>query len=153
MIKKFTRIVLTAVMPIGMIAGCATAEKSEAKEQKAVHSEKKDYTDYSYGSKGIVVSGKAKERQQYEVGYMDDNKLIGIDENIEDCIVLDNKDEAGLVWKQIERGSIIEVQYGKDRNDIVGVQLVGDREPYEISDKFDRNTINEIVENVKGNLQ
>ena len=63
MIKKFTRIVLTAVMPIGMIAGCATAEKSEAKEQKAVHSEKKDYTDYSYGSKGIVVSGKAKERQ------------------------------------------------------------------------------------------
>ncbi|ABK86223.1 lipoprotein [Bacillus thuringiensis] len=153
MIKKFTRIVLTAVMPIGMIAGCATAEKSEAKEQKAVQSEKKDYTDYSYGSKGIVVSGKAKERQQYEVGYMDDNKLIGIDENIEDCIVLDNKDEAGLVWKQIERGSIIEVQYGKDRNDIVGVQLVGDREPYEISDKFDRNTINEIVENVKGNLQ
>ncbi|AJH81171.1 hypothetical protein FOC88_10210 [Bacillus thuringiensis] len=153
MIKKFTRIVLTAVMPIGMIAGCATAEKSEAKEQKAVQSEKKDYTDYSYGSKGIVVSGKAKERQQYEVGYMDDNKLIGIDENIEDCIVLDNKDEAGLVWKQIERGSIIEVQYGKDRNDIVGVQLVGNREPYEISDKFDRNTINEIVENVKGNLQ
>ncbi|CUB57600.1 hypothetical protein [Bacillus anthracis] len=153
MIKKFTRIVLTAVMLIGMIAGCATAEKSEAKEQKAVQSEKKDYTDYSYGSKGIVVSGKAKERQQYEVGYMDDNKLIGIDENIEDCIVLDNKDEAGLVWKQIERGSIIEVQYGKDRNDIVGVQLVGDREPYEISDKFDRNTINEIVENVKGNLQ
>ncbi|GAB6416435.1 hypothetical protein [Bacillus cereus] len=153
MIKKFTRIVLTAVMPIGMIAGCATAEKSEAKEQKAVQSEKKDYTDYSYGSKGIVVSGKAKERQQYEVGYMDDNKLIGIDENIEDCIVLDNKDEAGLVWKQIERGSIIEVQYGKDRNDIVGVQLVGDCEPYEISDKFDRNTINEIVENVKGNLQ
>ncbi|UYW69130.1 hypothetical protein [Bacillus cereus] len=153
MIKKFTRIVLTAVMPIGMIAGCATAEKSEAKEQKAVQSEKKDYTDYSYGSKGIVVSGKAKERQQYEVGYMDDNKLIGIDENIEDCIVLDNKDEAGLVWKQIERGSIIEVQYGKDRNDIVGVQLVGDREPYEISDKFERNTINEIVENVKGNLQ
>ncbi|WP_411500874.1 hypothetical protein [Bacillus thuringiensis] len=153
MIKKFTRIVLTAVMSIGMIAGCATAEKSEAKEQKAVQSEKKDYTDYSYGSKGIVVSGKAKERQQYEVGYMDDNKLIGIDENIEDCIVLDNKDEAGLVWKQIERGSIIEVQYGKDRNDIVGVQLVGDREPYEISDKFDRNTINEIVENVKGNLQ
>lgn len=152
MIKKFTRIVLTAVMPIGMIAGCATAEKSEAKEQKAVQSEKKDYTDYSYGSKGIVVSGKAKERQQYEVGYMDDNKLIGIDENIEDCIVLDNKDEAGLVWKQIERGSIIEVQYGKDRNDIVGVQLVGNREPYEISDKFDRNTINEIVENVKGNL-
>lgn len=153
MIKKFTRIVLTAVMPIGMIAGCATAEKSEAKEQEAVQSEKKDYMDYSYGSKGIVVSGKAKERQQYEVGYMDDNKLIGIDENIEDCIVLDNKDEAGLVWKQIERGSIIEVQYGKDRNDIVGVQLVGDREPYEISDKFDRNTINEIVENVKGNLQ
>ncbi|MEF7561135.1 hypothetical protein [Bacillus thuringiensis] len=153
MIKKFTRIVLTAVMPIGMIAGCATAEKSEAKEQKAVQSEKKDYTDYSYGSKGIVVSGKAKECQQYEVGYMDDNKLIGVDENIEDCIVLDNKDEAGLVWKQIERGSIIEVQYGKDRNDIVGVQLVGDREPYEISDKFDRNTINEIVENVKGNLQ
>lgn len=152
MIKKFTRIVLTAVMPIGMIAGCATAEKSEAKEQKAVQSEKKDYTDYSYGSKGIVVSGKAKERQQYEVGYMDDNKLIGIDENIEDCIVLDNKDEAGLVWKQIERGSIIEVQYGKDRNDIVGVQLVGDREPYEISDKFDRNTVNEIVGNVKGNL-
>ncbi|SME24788.1 hypothetical protein BACERE00175_04163 [Bacillus cereus] len=45
------------------------------------------------------------------------------------------------------------MQYGKDRNDIVGVQLVGDREPYEISDKFDRNTINEIVENVKGNLQ
>ncbi|MGG0202055.1 hypothetical protein [Bacillus anthracis] len=153
MIKKFTRIVLTAVMPIGMIAGCAIAEKSEAKEQKAVQSEKKDYTDYSYGSKDIVVSGKAKERQQYEVGYMDDNKLIGIDENIEDCIVLDNKDEAGLVWKQIERGSIIEVQYGKDRNDIVGVQLVGNREPYEISDKFDRNTINEIVENVKGNLQ
>lgn len=153
MIKKFTRIVLTAVIPIGMIAGCAIAEKSEAKEQKAVQSEKKDYTDYSYGSKGIVVSGKAKERQQYEVGYMDDNKLIGIDENIEDCIVLDNKDEAGLVWKQIERGSIIEVQYGKDRNDIVGVQLVGNREPYEISDKFDRNTINEIVENVKGNLQ
>ncbi|HDR4897972.1 TPA: hypothetical protein QCR38_000113 [Bacillus cereus] len=152
MIRKFTRIVLTAVMPIGMIAGCATAEKGEAKEQKAVQSEKKDYTDYSYGSKGIVVSGKAKERQQYEVGYMDDNKLIGIDENIEDCIVLDNKDEAGLVWKQIERGSIIEVQYGKDRNDIVGVQLVGDREPYEISDKFDRNTINEIVENVKGTL-
>ena len=31
--------------------------------------------DYSYGSKGILVSGKAKERQQYEIGYMDDNKL------------------------------------------------------------------------------
>ena len=38
---------------------------------------------------------------------------IGIDENIEDCIILDNKDEAGLIWKQIERGSIIEVQYGR----------------------------------------
>ncbi|GAB6493252.1 group-specific protein [Bacillus sp. UMTAT18] len=152
MIKKFTRIVLTAVMPISMIVGCGNTEKTEVKEPKAIQSEKKDYTDYSYGSKGIVVSGKAKERQQYEVGYMDDNKLIGIDENIEDCIVLDNKDKAGLVWKQIARGSIIEVQYGKDRNDIVGVQLVGDREPYEISDKFDRNTINEIVENVKGNL-
>ncbi|MDE7552833.1 hypothetical protein [Bacillus tropicus] len=150
--KKFTRVVLTAVMPISMIVGCGNTEKTEAKEPKAIQSEKKDYTDYSYGSKGIVVSGKAKERQQYEVGYMDDNKLIGIDENIEDCIILDNKDEAGLVWKQIERGAIIEVQYGKDRNDIVGVQLVGDREPYEISDKFDRNTINEIVENVKGNL-
>ncbi len=152
MMKTFTRIVLTAVMPISMSMGCGNTEKTEAEEPKE-QAEKKDYTDYSYGSKGIVVSGKAKERQQYEVGYMDDNKLIGIDENIEDCIVLDNKDEAGLVWKQIERGSIIEVQYGKDRNDIVGVQLVGDREPYEISDKFDRNTINEIVENVKGNLQ
>lgn len=54
--------------------------------------------------------------------------------------------------KQVERGAIIEVQFGKDRNDIVGVQLVGDRESYEISDKFDRNTINEIVENVKENL-
>ncbi|HDR7896708.1 hypothetical protein ACL5YN_21225 [Bacillus pacificus] len=151
MIKKFTRVVLTTVMPIGLIMGCGNVEKTKAEEPKTA--EKKDYTDYSYGSKGIVVSGKAKERQQYEVGYMDDNKLIGIDENIEDCIVLDNKDEAGLVWKQIERGSIIEVQYGKNRNDIVGVQLVGDREPYEISDKFDRNTINEIVENVKGNLQ
>ena len=150
MIKKFTRVVLTTVMPIGLIMGCWNVEKTKAEEPKTA--EKKDYTDYSYGSKGIVVSGKAKERQQYEVGYMDDNKLIGIDENIEDCIVLDNKDEAGLVWKQIERGSIIEVQYGKDRNDIVGVQLVGDREPYEISDKFDRNTINEIVGNVKGNL-
>ncbi|HDR7281408.1 TPA: hypothetical protein QCW92_003851, partial [Bacillus paranthracis] len=111
MIKKFTRVVLTVVMPISMIVGCGNTEKTEAKEPKAIQSEKKDYTDYSYGSKGIVVSGKAKERQQYEVGYMDDNKLIGIDENIEDCIILDNKDEAGLVWKQIERGSIIEVQY------------------------------------------
>ena len=153
MIKKFTRVVQTTAMPISLIMGCGNVEKTKAEEPKAVQSEKKDYKDYSYGSKGIVVSGKAKERQQYEVGYMDDNKLIGIDENIEDCIVLDNKDEAGLVWKQIERGSIIEVQYGKDRNDIVGVQLVRDREPYEISDKFDRNTINEIVENVKGNLQ
>ena len=150
MIKKFTREILTTVMTIGLIMGCKKNKKTKAEEPKTA--EKKDYTDYSYGSKGIVVSGKAKERQQYEVGYMDDNKLIGIDENIEGCIVLDNKDEAGLVWKQIERGSIIEVQYGKDRNDIVGVQLVGDREPYEISDKFDRNTINEIVENVKGNL-
>ncbi|PHA20121.1 hypothetical protein COI69_28120 [Bacillus cereus] len=65
---------------------------------------------------------------------------------------LDNKDEVGYIWKQIERGSIIEVQYGKDRNDIVGVQLVGDRELFEISDKLDRNTINEIVGKVKGNL-
>ncbi|MEQ3594377.1 hypothetical protein ABEX39_14040 [Bacillus albus] len=152
MIKKFTRVVLTTAMPISLIMGCGNAEKTKAQETKAVQSEKKDYTDYSYGSKGTVVSGKAKERQQYEIGYMDDNKLIGIDENIEDCIILDNKDEASLVWKQIERGSIIEVQYGKNRNDIVGVQLVEDREPYEISDKFDRNTINEIVENVKGNL-
>ncbi|MBE7097286.1 hypothetical protein [Bacillus cereus] len=152
MIKKFTRVVLTTVMPISLIMGCGNTEKTKVQEQKAIQLEKKDYTDYSYGSKGILVSGKAKERQQYEVGYMDDNKLIGVDENIEDCIVLDNKDEAGLVWKQIERGSIIEVQYGKDRNDIVGVQLVRDRESYEISDKFDRNTINEIVENVKGNL-
>ncbi|MFJ8524098.1 hypothetical protein [Bacillus cereus] len=152
MIKKFTRVVLTTVMPISLIMGCGNAEKTKAQETKAVQSEKKDYMDYSNGSKGIVVSSKAKERQQYEVGFIDENKLIGIDENIEDCIILDNKDEASLVWKQIERGSIIEVQYGKDRNDIVGVQLVGDREPYEISDKFDRNTINEIVENVKGNL-
>lgn len=30
---------------------------------------------------------------------MDDNKLIGIDENIEDCIILDNKDEVGFIWK------------------------------------------------------
>lgn len=152
MIKKFTRVALTTVMPISLIMGCGNAEKTKAEESKAAQSEKKDYTDYSYGSKGILVSGKAKERQQYEVGFIDDNKLIGIDENIEDCLMLDNKDEASLVWKQIERGSIIEVQYGKDRNDIVGVQLVEDREPYEISDKFDRNTINEIVENVKGDL-
>ncbi|KKZ99317.1 hypothetical protein B4147_3901 [Bacillus wiedmannii] len=131
--------------------GCGNAEKTKAQETKAVQSKKKDYMDYSYGSKGILVSSKAKERQQYEVGFIDDNKLIGVDENIEDCMILDNKDEASLVWKQIERGSIIEVQYGKDRNDIVGVQLVGDREPYEISDKFDRNTINEIVEKAKGN--
>ncbi|MFE6706469.1 hypothetical protein ACFVEL_16065 [Bacillus thuringiensis] len=153
MIKKFTRVVLTMVMPISLITGCGAAEKTEAQKPKGVQKEKKDYyTDYSYGSKGILVSGKAKERQQYEIGYIDDNKLIGIDENIEDCIILDNKDEVGLIWKQIERGSIIEVQYGKDRNDIVGVQFVGDREPYEISDKFDRNTINEIVGQVKGNL-
>ncbi|MGG0079607.1 Lipoprotein [Bacillus cereus] len=152
MIKKFTRLVLTVVIPIVLITGCGTAEKTKVQETKAVKSEKKDYMDYSYGSKGILVSSKAKERQQYEVGFIDDNKLVGIDENIADCIILDNKDEAGLVWKQIERGSIIEVQYGKDRNDIVGVQLVGDRDTYEISDKFDRNTINEIVENVKGNL-
>ncbi|EJQ00043.1 hypothetical protein [Bacillus cereus] len=152
MIKKFTRVVLTAVMPIGLITGCGTTEKTEAKEPKAVQAEKKDYTDYSYGSKGILVSGKAKERLQYEVGYMDDNKLIGIDETIEDCIILNNKDEASHIWKQIERGSIIEVQYGKDHKDIVGVQLVGDRKPYEISDKFDRNTINEIVGKVKGSL-
>lgn len=151
MIKKFTRVVLTTVMPISLIMGCGNAEKTKAQETKAVQSKKKDHMDYSYGSKGILVSSKAKERQQYEVGFIDDNKLIGVDENIEDCMILDNKDEASLVWKQIERGSIIEVQYGKDRNDIVGVQLVGDREPYEISDKFDRNTINEIVENVKGN--
>ncbi|SIQ79651.1 hypothetical protein SAMN05878494_2499 [Bacillus cereus] len=152
MIKKFTRVVLTTVMPISLIMGCGNDEKTKAQEPKVVQSEKKDYMDYSYGSKGILVSGKAKERQQYEVGYMDDNKLIGIDENIEDCIILDNKDEAGYIWKQVERGAIIEVQFGKERNDIVGVQLVGDRDPYEISDKFDRNTINEIVENVKGNL-
>jgi hypothetical protein len=153
MIKKFTRLVLIVVMPISLITGCGAAEKAETQKPKAVQTEKKDYMDYSYGSKGILVSGKAKERQQYEIGYMDDNKLIGIDENIEDCIILDNKDKAGLIWKQIERGSIIEVQYGKDRNDIVGVQFVGDRESYEISDKFDRNTINELVENVKGNLE
>ncbi|MDR4171644.1 hypothetical protein CN327_16120 [Bacillus cereus] len=152
MIKKFTRVVLTMVMPISLIMGCGNAEKTKTQETKAVQSEKKNYMDYSYGSKGILVSGKAKERQQYEVGFIDDNKLIGIDENIEDCIILDNKDEAGYIWKQIEQGSIIEVQFGKDRNDIVGVQLVGDRDTYEISDKFDRNTINEIVENVKGNL-
>ncbi|KAA0782406.1 MULTISPECIES: hypothetical protein [Bacillus] len=152
MIKKFTRVVLTTVMPISFIMGCENDEKTKAKEPKVVQSEKKDYMDYSYGSKGILVSGKAKERQQYEVGFIDDNKLIGIDENIEDCIILDNKDEASYIWKQVERGAIIEVQFGKDRNDIVGVQLVGDRDPYEISDKFDRNTINEIVENVKGNL-
>ncbi|MED1114199.1 hypothetical protein [Bacillus paramycoides] len=152
MIKKFTRVVLTAVMPIGLIAGCGTAEKTEAKEPKAVQTEQKDYMDYSYGNAGILVSGKAKERQQYEIGYIDDNMLIGINENIEDCIVLDNKDEAGYIWKQLERGSIIEVQYGKNRNDIVGVQFVGDREPYEISDKLDRNTINEIVGKVKGDL-
>ncbi|CAM4230277.1 hypothetical protein ACQKD9_08655 [Bacillus paramycoides] len=152
MIKKFTRVVLTAVMPIGLIAGCGTAEKTEAKEPKAVQTEQKDYMDYSYGNAGILVSGKAKERQQYEIGYIDDNMLIGINENIEDCIVLDNKDEAGYIWKQLEHGSIIEVQYGKNRNDIVGVQFVGDREPYEISDKLDRNTINEIVGKVKGNL-
>lgn len=108
--------------------------------------------DYSYGSAGILVSGKAKERQQYEIGYIDDNMLIGIDENIEDCITLNNKEEASFIWKQLERGSIIEVQYDKNRNDIVGVQFVGDREPYEISDKLDRNTINEIVGKVKGNL-
>ncbi|EJS56796.1 hypothetical protein ICG_02337 [Bacillus cereus BAG1X1-3] len=152
MIKKFTRVVLTMVMPISLIMGCGNAEKTKTQETKAVQSEKKNYMDYSYGSKGILVSGKAKERQQYEVGFIDDNKLIGIDENIEDCIILDNKDEAGYIWKQVEQGSIIEVQFGKDRNDIVGVQLVGDRDTYEISDKFDRNTINEIVENVKGNL-
>jgi len=153
MIKKFTRVVLIAVMPISLITGCGAAEKTEAQKSKEVQKEKKDYTDYSYGSKGILVSGKAKERQQYEIGYMDDNKLIGIDENIEDCIILDNKDEASHIWKQIERGSIIEVQYGKNRKDIVGVQLVEDRKPYEISDKFDRNTINEIVGQVKGNLK
>ncbi|GCF75036.1 hypothetical protein CN445_11200 [Bacillus cereus] len=152
MIKKFTRVVLTMVMPISLIMGCGNAEKTKTQETKAVQSEKKNYMDYSYGSKGILVSGKAKERQQYEVGFIDDNKLIGIDENIEDCIILDNKEEAGYIWKEIEQGSIIEVQFGKDRNDIVGVQLVGDRDTYEISDKFDRNTINEIVENVKGNL-
>ncbi|WP_144650264.1 hypothetical protein [Bacillus cereus] len=152
MIKKFTRVVLTTVMPISLIMGCGNDEKTKAQETKAVQSEKKDYMDYSYGRKGILVSGKAKERQQYEVGFIDDNKLIGIDENIEDCIILDNKDEAGYIWKQVERGAIIEVQFGKNRNDIVGVQLVGDRESYEISDKFDRNTINEIVENVKGSL-
>ncbi|AYF07312.1 MULTISPECIES: hypothetical protein [Bacillus] len=152
MIKKFTRVVLTTVMPISLIMGCGNDEKTKAQEPKVVQSEKKDYMDYSYGSKGILVSGKAKERQQYEVGFIDDNKLIGIDENIEDCIILDNKDEVGYIWKQVERGAIIEVQFGKNRNDIVGVQLVGDRESYEISDKFDRNTINEIVENVKGSL-
>ena len=141
-----------AVMPIGLIAGCGTTEKTEAKEPKTVQTEQKDYMDYSYGSAGISVSGKAKERKQYEIGYIDDNMLIGIDENIEDCITLDNKEEASHIWKQIERGSIIEVQYGKDRNDIVGVQFVGDRKQYEISDKFDRNTINEIVGKVKGSL-
>ncbi len=41
----------------------------------------------------------------------------------------------------------------RTEKDIVGVQLVEDRKPYEISDKFDRNTINEIVGQVKGNLK
>ncbi|MFD5261200.1 MULTISPECIES: hypothetical protein [Bacillus] len=152
MIKKFTKVVLTTAMPIVIISGCGTNEKNEKSESKVVQTDKSDYWDYSYGSAGILVSAKAKERQQYEIGYIDDNMLIGIDENIEDCITLDNIEEASHIWKQLERGSIIEVQYGKDRNDIVGVQLVQDRKLYEISDKFDRNTINEIVGQVKGNL-
>lgn len=41
MIKKFTRIVLTAVMPISMIVGCGNTEKTEAKEPKAIQSEKR----------------------------------------------------------------------------------------------------------------
>ncbi|MCA1047100.1 hypothetical protein [Bacillus toyonensis] len=152
MIKKFTIVVLITVIPIGIITGCGTNEKIKKPESKAVQTEKSDYWDYSYGSAGILVSAKAKERQQYEIGYIDVNMLIGIDENIEDCITLDNKEEASHIWKQLERGSIIEVQYGKNRHDIVGVQFVRDRKPYEISDKFDRNTINEIVRQVKGNL-
>jgi len=97
MIRKFTRVVFIAVMPIGLITGCGTTEKAEAQEPKA------DYRDYSYGSAGILVSGKAKERQQYKIGYIDDNMLIGINENIEDRITLDNKDESGYIWKNRAR--------------------------------------------------
>ncbi|MFJ8455221.1 hypothetical protein [Bacillus paramycoides] len=49
MIKKL----LTVVVPIGLITGCANAEKTEAQEPKAVQTDKKDYMDYSYGSVGI----------------------------------------------------------------------------------------------------
>ncbi|PGY07337.1 hypothetical protein COE23_27990, partial [Bacillus cereus] len=49
MLKKFTRVLLIAVMPIGLITGCGTTEKTEAKEPKAVQTEKADYWDYSYG--------------------------------------------------------------------------------------------------------
>lgn len=66
MIKKFTRLVLIVVIPISLITGSGAAENWSTKP-KAVQTEKKDYMDYSYGSKGILVSGKAKERQQYEI--------------------------------------------------------------------------------------
>lgn len=39
--KKFTRVVLTAVMPISMIVGCGNTEKTEVKEPKAIQSEEK----------------------------------------------------------------------------------------------------------------
>ena len=64
MIKKFTRVVLITVIPIGIITGCGTNEKIKKPESKAVQTEKSDYWDYSYGSAGILVSAKAKERQQ-----------------------------------------------------------------------------------------
>ena len=54
MIKKFTRLVLIVVIPISLITGCGAAEKTEAQKPKAVQTEKKDYMDYSYGSKGIL---------------------------------------------------------------------------------------------------
>ncbi len=34
MIKKFTRVVLTTVMPIGLIMGCGNVEKTKAEEPK-----------------------------------------------------------------------------------------------------------------------
>lgn len=41
MIKKFTRVVLIAVMPISLITGCGAAEKTEAQKSKEVQKEKR----------------------------------------------------------------------------------------------------------------
>ncbi|EJP81131.1 hypothetical protein [Bacillus cereus] len=81
------------------------------------------------------VTAQATGVQQYEIAHIDEEKFVGISEDINDNVVIYFEGDSESLRNKIEHGKIIEVTYGQAHDDIVDVKIDDTKEAYEISDK------------------